>query len=178
MIRVAEAADAHAIATIQVSAWRTAYRGLMPDALLDDLDVDAKAARWRLSIEAPDMRILVVERSGVVAGFACVSGARDLPDGAHGVGEIWAMYVSPEHWREGCGRELMHGARDYFSDTGRTRIILWVLEANASARRFYEAEGFAPDGATKTHPPSGQGEMRYSCDSVKLGVQPRATADE
>ena len=30
---------------------------------------------------------------------------------------------------------------------GYTCITLWVLEANARARRFYHRAGFAPDGA-------------------------------
>ena len=170
MSRVAKADDALAIATVQVAAWRTAYRGLMSDTLLQDLDVKAKAERWRHTIASPELRVIVVERSGCVVGFALASGARDPDVAAPDVGEICAMYVSPQHWRQGCGRELLQGTLAYFASTRRTRQILWVLEANTSARRFYEAQGFAPDGATKTHPASGLIEMRYFSGAAMSGV--------
>lgn len=32
---------------------------------------------------------------------------------------------------------------------GFGRIVLWVFEGNDRARRFYEAMGYTPDGATK-----------------------------
>ena len=35
------------------------------------------------------------------------------------------------------------------SARGFGRIVLWVFEGNDSARRFYEAMGYTPDGATK-----------------------------
>ena len=170
MTRVAEAGDALAIATIQVAAWRTAYRGLMPDALLDGLDAEAKAPAWQRTIDSPDSRILVVERASVVVGFLLASGARDADVAAPDVGEICAMYVSPQHWREGCGRDLLDGAMKFFAGKRRTRIILWVLEGNAPARRFYEAQGFAPDGERKAHPASGLSEMRYCSGAVNKGV--------
>ena len=166
MSRVARVEDALAIATVQVAGWRTAYRGLMPDALLDGLDVEAKARAWRRTFESSDSQILVVDHSGDVVGFVLATDARDDDLSTHGVGEIGAMYVTPQRWRRGHGRDLLHGALEYFATTHRARIILWVLEGNASARRFYEAQGFAPDGATKIHPASGLREVRYSCGSV------------
>ncbi len=32
---------------------------------------------------------------------------------------------------------------------GHREVVLWVLEGNSAARRFYEAVGFALDGASK-----------------------------
>ena len=32
---------------------------------------------------------------------------------------------------------------------GYRRAVLWVLEANDAARRFYETDGWAPDGARR-----------------------------
>ena len=41
-------------------------------------------------------------------------------------------------------------------------IMLWVLEDNARARRFYERAGFAPDGARHGLPDlGGVTEIRY-----------------
>lgn len=40
-VRPADEADAPAIAAVHVSAWRTAYRRLLPDEVLDQLSVEA-----------------------------------------------------------------------------------------------------------------------------------------
>ena len=40
VIRLAQLGDAERIGAIQVRAWQAAYRGVMPDTYLDELDVD------------------------------------------------------------------------------------------------------------------------------------------
>jgi hypothetical protein len=42
----------------------------------------------------------------------------------------------------------MSGAVATLTDAGYERAVLWVLEANARARQFYEKAGWAPDGAS------------------------------
>ena len=49
------------------------------------------------------------------------------------------------------GRELFEGVTRSLRDAGYTRATLWVLEANAPARRFYEKAGWSWDGAVSTH---------------------------
>jgi ribosomal protein S18 acetylase RimI-like enzyme len=48
-----------------------------------------------------------------------------------------------------------------FRRRGMTAVTLWVLEGNASARRFYERAGFTDDGARKTYPKTEVPEVRY-----------------
>jgi len=45
-IRLATAGDAPAIARVGIDGWRTDYRGLVPDAGVDAMDVDASVALW------------------------------------------------------------------------------------------------------------------------------------
>ena len=47
MIRPATVDDAAAVAHVHVSSWRSTYRGLMPDAVLDSLSVERRAEFWR-----------------------------------------------------------------------------------------------------------------------------------
>ena len=42
--------DAAGIATTHVASWRAAYRGLLPQSLLDDLSVDRRTEQWREAI--------------------------------------------------------------------------------------------------------------------------------
>jgi GNAT superfamily N-acetyltransferase len=64
------------------------------------------------------------------------------------VGEVYALYVTPDWWSTGTGRSLMSRAVAALSDAGYERAVLWVLEANARARRFYDRAGWILDGAS------------------------------
>ena len=63
------------------------------------------------------------------------------------VAELYALYVHPAWWSTGTGRALMDQVLLKVRVAGYRYITLWVLEANARARRFYQRAGFAPDGA-------------------------------
>jgi hypothetical protein len=45
-IRDAIVSDAQAIASVRVSSWRAAYRGLLPDDVLAGLSVAARRRSW------------------------------------------------------------------------------------------------------------------------------------
>jgi ribosomal protein S18 acetylase RimI-like enzyme len=56
--------------------------------------------------------------------------------------ELYALYVAPAYWSTGAGRALMGRVLAEAQAKGYPRIVLWVLEQNARARRFYERAGF------------------------------------
>jgi ribosomal protein S18 acetylase RimI-like enzyme len=150
-VRPAVIDDAPAIAQLHVRAWQAAYRGLVPDALLDGLSVRARETRWReLLAGAP--RTLVAIVAGEVAGFcSTVAPARD-EDLPPRTAEIAAIYVDPDRWRSGAGQALLDAALDGLRDEGHEAVVLWVLAGNERALRFYEACGLLADGATKLEP--------------------------
>lgn len=51
LIRRATPDEAPAIADLSVRAWRAAYRGIVPDEVLDQLSVERRATGWRNAIE-------------------------------------------------------------------------------------------------------------------------------
>ena len=71
-IRRATPADAPGIAQVRVDSWRTTYRGLIPDAYLDGMQVDASIALWdRVLTAAPNATsVFVATHDGAVVGFA------------------------------------------------------------------------------------------------------------
>lgn len=155
-VRSASPEDAKDIARIHAHSWRTAYRGLLPQGYLDAMSPFVLAARWqkrlRWDSSRPDSReqdILVVEHEGRVAGFAEIGPCVDDAELVGFAGEMNMLYVDPELVGRGLGRQLLdHGlralaGREYFW------VVIWVLEDNQRARRFYERAGLRWDMASR-----------------------------
>lgn len=83
-----------------------------------------------------------------------------------GTGEVYALYLEPTELRRGHGRRLFAHAVADLQDRGFEPIVVWVFDANASARRFYEVAGFTSDGARAAIDLDGVpvDEVRYRLD--------------
>ena len=136
-VRPAIARDAKSIAEIHVATWQAAYADLMPADYLASINVEKRFAFWREAIEFSDPQLLVAVDGEKIVGFVGFDRSRDAGSKSS-TGEIWAMYVSPEHWGKGLGLALWDGARDGLKEEGCTQVTLWVLLKNERALRFYE----------------------------------------
>jgi GNAT superfamily N-acetyltransferase len=157
-VRPAVVDDADAIARVHVRSWQAAYRGFMPDELLDSLDVAARARQERERLgQLPDgvAVFVAIDPTGQTVGFAQVG---DYEEG-DGSGQVYAIYVDPEHWSTGAGRALMAAALDFLTGGGPRPVRLWALDGNERARRFYERCGFVADGAVGSHNVRGELEV-------------------
>jgi GNAT superfamily N-acetyltransferase len=100
---------------------------------------------WRARLPdptPPDARTFVAEVDGPgIVGFASASSAREPIAGF--AGELQAIYLLAEHRRGGLGRALFARAVAHLRGLAHGSMLVWVLEANAGARRFYEAMGGA-----------------------------------
>lgn len=164
-LRPASARDARAIGYVSVTSWREAYRGLVPDALLDSLSIDERSVGFEEFLAAAPRngsRGWLAHLDGAPIGFVLCGPARDLSE-PQGNGEVFALYVLKAHWGTGAGAQLFAQAKLHLAGIGCPEAILWVLEANARARRFYEREGFSWDGGRKLDPWGGHklDEVRY-----------------
>ena len=152
-IRRALADDALGVATVHLRSWQAAYRGLMPDHYLDQLDLERRRVGWEQTIADADWpragTLVATEANGHVIGFAHICPAREGDGDPAGLGELAAIYLSPDVWGSGVGRRLMLAAVNVLRDAGFAEAILWVLEGNERAQRFYEIGGWQLDGATK-----------------------------
>jgi GNAT superfamily N-acetyltransferase len=148
-IRRAIVTDAATIAGVHVRAWQWAYRGLIPDAFLDGLSIEARETSWRRQLE-PDYatHTWLAEVDGRALGFVTCGPGRDATSPA-GSGEVYAIYQEQDAAGTGVGRALMSHAMNELRARGFTLAVLWVLENNARARRFYEIAGWQPDGERK-----------------------------
>jgi GNAT superfamily N-acetyltransferase len=150
-VRVATVADAEAVADVHVRSWQSAYRGLLPDAYLNALSVERRSEVWRRILAETDLPrtgAFVLQEGLDVLGFVHIAPTRD-DDLPPSTGEVTAIYITPSAWGLGGGRQLLDTAKASLKAAGVTSAALWVLEANLAARRFYERQGWQPDGARK-----------------------------
>ena len=105
--------------------------------------------RFRDHLEDPELTLLVAEEESEMAGFTVCGTSRDDHAGAS-TGEIRTLFVSPRYWRSGVGRELMDSAIADLRRRGYLSCTVWSFAANERANAFYEAAGFARDGAERT----------------------------
>ncbi len=161
-LRPAAPGDALEVAQLHCASWRATYRGIVPDAYLDAMDVEDRARRYDFASPDPSApaTVLGVNWGGIV-GFVTTSASRD-PDGA-GLGEICALYLHPEHVGRGSGAALLRAGLRALLAVGFTEATLWVLPENHRARRFYERQGFVADGTAKVFTLAGAEipELRY-----------------
>jgi GNAT superfamily N-acetyltransferase len=140
-IRRAEVGDARAIAEVHIESYRSTYRGILPDALLDGLSVESRASAWRerLAAVAPGSLTLVAcDADERVVGF--LSGGAERTGKLAKDSEIYAIYLLHQAQRRGLGTQLVQRFVGEMTDRGLASMAVWVLARNPS-RRFYEAMG-------------------------------------
>ena len=76
---------------------------------------------------------------GEIVGFA--GGGPEREGDRTYRGELYAVYLRQEHQRRGTGRLLASAVARGLLSAGFDSMLLWVLEDNRAARRFYESLG-------------------------------------
>ena len=132
-----------------ISCWRSAYKGIVPDEVFDNMsaEIEQRVERCKKALNDPDYEFYYAEYENRMVGRLIIGKSRDQdkPD----AGEIQAIYLIEEFWDKGYGKEMLNFAFEQLKNMGFNEIILWVLEENKRGRRFYERNGFVLDGAKK-----------------------------
>jgi GntR family transcriptional regulator len=157
-LRAATAADAVALAEVFVTTWRRNYRSVVPDDVIDALDLD-ETARWLAGlVSATEQSTLLLEGGdGTVLGFVRFGSEPSDPRNGH----IHALYVHADHGRQGHGRMLLRSALAELELHGYDVITLWVFQDNAMARGLYASEGFVADGGHRV-------EAQFRAEEIRM----------
>jgi GNAT superfamily N-acetyltransferase len=149
LLRPAVTEDAMAVAGVHVRSWQTAYRTLLPEEYLSQLRAEDRAVTYEFaSSDSLKPRTIVAAEGGSIYGFATTMPSRD-PD-LKNCGELCALYVDPAQWGRGIGVALASAARAQLVESEFRDAALWVLAGNVRAERFYEKDGWVPDGSRKS----------------------------
>lgn len=122
--------------------WRSAYRGILPDAFLaEEYTPEKRTAALREFWKArTNESFYLVYIDGAPGGMLAF-----CPTENPFVGDVKALYLLPEFQGQGFGRILMDRALAELKSLGCREAVLWVLEENQRARVFYEHCGFLAD---------------------------------
>ena len=152
-LRPAVPADAAAGAAMHAACWREAYGPYADPRLLAErlADTDRWLSAWTRQLAEGPPRVLA-EADGEPVGFAVAGRCRD--EDRPTSSELYAVYTRRAWWGTGMGQALWEAVAPEGS------CSLWVLEDNERARRFYEHNGFRPDGARELYADLGAWEIR------------------
>jgi len=67
-----------------------------------------------------------------------------------GYGHVSMVFVHPDMWGHGVGRQLLQGLHERASERGWIRTTLWTRTSNARARGLYECQGYRRSGQEMT----------------------------
>ena len=168
-IRLARPEDIDELAETAVAAWREGFRGIVPEEIDPGRAWRPERISERIAGGSDGSEILAAEVEGSVRGLLMLGASRDL-GAPENEGEIVALYVHPDHWRRGVGRDLVRGALDRLADSGFAEAIVWTLAESQRNIAFYESLGFHLDGGTQRRPSFGSPlEVRFR---MPVGARP------
>jgi GNAT superfamily N-acetyltransferase len=148
-VREATERDADGIARAHTESWQSSYRGILPDRILDRLDVGQRVeTRRRILRDRSVFQLVAYDQThGDIVGF-CDAGPsrRHVPF----AGELYAIYLVQRAKRFGLGQLMLERVQAWLVAQGMRSMIVWVLEDNHHARRFYEAMGGSAGGKLRT----------------------------
>lgn len=153
-LRAAHVGDAERIASLHTESWRRTYRGMMTDEFLDGRALENRRVVWhdRLSAPAANQYVRVAQEGSEIIGFICAFADHDA---------VWGSYVDNLHvvysrHRRGVGRALIRSAAEWLCQAHHDRgVYLWVMEANTTARAFYDRLGATNAGTIDLEDPGG-----------------------
>ena len=133
---------------VETSSTRGTLDGIVSDSILNNLDETRRAAAFEKSFEIELGETYLIEENESVIGFTTFGNCRD-DDRNENTGEIWGVYISPDHWRMCYGSKITAFAEGVLHSMNKKEIVLWVLKDNCDARNFYEKIGYVLEGRTK-----------------------------
>lgn len=148
VIRPATPFDAYALAVVHCDSIQATFSGLLDDYVAERSSVQYCEQGWETRLANAEVMTVVLLSGKQIVGFASVGPS---PDGdVKGVaGELDRIYLHPSVWGSGHGGTLLKWCEEKLIELNFRTIKLWVFEVNERAIRFYEKQGYKPDGCKK-----------------------------
>jgi len=152
-IRPATTDDAEVISHINLICWKTAYRGLLDDVVLDTLSqTPERLERFKTGIQNTPIYLCATCHNAVV-GY--IAGGKPTDSSLPYPFEVYYLYVHPDHQGKGIGGQLLNAFKNQIKNMD---FCLYVLDGNQPAYHFYQKHG-------------GIHNPKYDTDTVTRGIK-------
>ena len=123
-----------------VAIYNSSIPGRLATADTEPVTV-AQRQEWFAAFDPRSRPLWVTERQGVVAGWLGLRSFYGRP-AYHRTVES-AVYVSPDHQRQGIARDLLSHALAACPSLGIDNVLAFIFAHNARSITLFEAHGFA-----------------------------------
>lgn len=139
-IRKIQEKDLETITDIQITNWQSAYRGIIDDSFLDNMNKEALIAK-RKNRSINDNFIVAIKDNEVVGFRSYIAKSRYTSEKEEIDCEIMAIYVKIDMQQKGIGRKMVEYVISDFKNLNKKKMIIWCLKENYPSRKFYEKIG-------------------------------------
>lgn len=150
LIRKKEQKDCFGVAHVVTVAWNETYKGIVPDASLEELksNEDERAQKSFEYYDANNNYQFVLEINNEIVGFVHFGITKD--EEFEKCGEILALYIIKKYQGYGFGKKLVDEAVKELKKMGCDKMIIACLKGNPS-NEFYKHIGgkYIKDGIYK-----------------------------
>lgn len=125
-------------AYVHWKSWQEAYSGIVDPHYLEERTLAKCEEMAYRSID----NVIIAKEGDCVVGF--VQYGKSTDEDLQNTGEIIALYILADYYRQGIGRRMMQEAHNQLKNY--PRIAVWVLKDNERAIAFYQQAGYHLDG--------------------------------
>lgn len=125
--------DAIQIASLIKNGWNAAYKGIISDEFLRNMDEKKLVGNWLKSIENGENNYVYKMNNEILGIIRFGKAERPVTPNE---GEVYVLYVKVEEKRKGIGTELLTFAKQELKQNGFNKMIIWCLKEMFKAQIF------------------------------------------
>lgn len=140
IIRNIKKEDIEKVVDIQIDSWRTAYKGIINEDYLNNMNRKEKIKKREKDYQ--DNGFIVATVNEKIVGFCRYIDSNDFSSEYTDIDcELCALYVKSTMKRQGIGKKLMKYVINEFKEKGKKKMIIWCLKENEPSKKFYKKMG-------------------------------------
>ncbi|UYX54341.1 GNAT family N-acetyltransferase [Bacillus thuringiensis] len=137
-VRRATKNDIANIAKVHVESWKTTYKGIFSNGVLDNITYEQRENLWENIFQKDDKnehRFVAETLNGEIIGF--IDGGAERTGTYNCDGELYAIYILQEYQGMKIGQRLFQALLSDCKKNNMQSLLVWVVSNNPS-KKFYE----------------------------------------